>query len=157
MCARAQTRGRRQPGQRRLSLHEDAVRPGPRSGGCYARGVSEPRAVDLPSQSPVSGDDGVWDREVVVDGVRWARVEYAPGHGRGHWCDTPHCGYVVSGTIRYEFEDGREPLDVPAGEGFLLPVSPGHRGRNDGVEPAVLFIIDALPEQPSGGLADSGS
>ncbi len=108
--------------------------------------MSEPRSIDLPGQSPVSNDEGVEDREVVVDGVRWARVEYAAGHGRSHWCDTPHCGYVVSGAISYEFEDGREPLDVAAGTGFLLPASPGHRGRNAGSEPAVLFIIDALPD-----------
>jgi quercetin dioxygenase-like cupin family protein len=107
--------------------------------------VPEPRSVDLPGQAPVSSDEGVEDREVVVDEVRWARVEYAAGHGRSHWCDTPHCGYVVSGAIRYEFEDGRQPLDVGAGSGFLLPASPGHRGRNAGSEPVVLFIIDALP------------
>lgn len=24
------------------------------------------------------------------------------------WCDTPHAGYVVSGTIVHSFEDGRD-------------------------------------------------
>jgi Cupin domain len=98
----------------------------------------------------VSHDAGVEDRECVVDGVRWALVEYGPGHGRAGWCSTPHCGYVVGGAIAYEFEDDREPLVVAAGNGFELPSAPAHRGRNDGSEPASLFIIDALPASGSG-------
>ena len=110
--------------------------------------MPEPRSVDLPGQDPVSHDKGIDDREVLVDGARWALVQYGAGRGRTDWCSTPHCGCVVSGAIRYEFEDGREPLLVAAGGAFLLPATPGHRGRNDGAEPAVLFIIDALPERP---------
>ena len=36
-------------------------------------------------------------------------------------------------------------LLVGAGEGFLLPAGPRHRGTNTGAEPARLFLIDALP------------
>jgi hypothetical protein len=94
---------------------------------------------------PVEHDRDVRDLEHVVGGVRWAVVEYAPGAGRSEWCDTPHAGYVVSGTLLYEFADGSEALRVTSQQGFQLPAVPAHRGRNDGSEPARLFVIDALP------------
>jgi quercetin dioxygenase-like cupin family protein len=103
----------------------------------------EPRAVDF--GEPVSHDPGVRDGEASVGGNRWALVEYAPGSGRADWCDTPHAGYVLGGALTYAFEDGRPPLVLRAGQGFVLPAAPRHRGRNDGTEPARLFLIDALP------------
>ncbi len=93
----------------------------------------------------MSHDPGVRDREAEVAGTRWALVEYSPGSGRTGWCDTPHAGYVVSGTIGYSFEDGRDPLVIGPGEAFALPASPRHRGTNQSPELARLFIIDALP------------
>src|SRR5213595_2316468 len=61
-----------------------------------------------------------------------------PGAGRRDWCDTPHAGYVVSGTITYAFEDGREPVAVGPGGAFVLPAAPRHRGANQGSETARL-------------------
>jgi hypothetical protein len=107
--------------------------------------MSDPRAIGFSGSDPVSHDLGVADREVEIDGTRWALVEYSPGSGREEWCDTPHSGYVVSGAITYSFEDGRDDLVFAADEGFVLPTSPRHRGRNEGDEPARLFIIDSLP------------
>ena len=107
--------------------------------------MTDPRPVDFFGVDPVSHDPGVIDRELEVDGTRWALVEYSPGEGREGWCDVPHAGYVVSGEITYSFEDDRDPLIVRAGEGFVLPPAPRHRGRNEGAEPARLFLIDALP------------
>ena len=107
--------------------------------------MTEPRAIDFSAASPVSHDAGVLDSEAEVAGARWALVEYSPGSGRADWCDTPHAGYVVSGAITYAFEDGRESLVLAAGHGFALPEVPRHRGRNEGTEPARLFLIDALP------------
>lgn len=101
--------------------------------------------VEIRESEPVSHDPGVTDREVEIDGTRWALVEYSPGAGREGWCDVPHAGYVMSGQISYSFEDGRDPLLVGAGAGFVLPPAPRHRGRNEGEEPAKLFLIDALP------------
>jgi quercetin dioxygenase-like cupin family protein len=106
--------------------------------------MTEPSRIDLDAAAPVSHDPGVTDREADVGGTRWALVEYSPGSGRDGWCDTPHAGYVVSGTIEYAFEDGRASLVIGPGQGFALPPEPRHRGRNDGAEPARLFIIDAL-------------
>jgi hypothetical protein len=105
----------------------------------------EPCMIDLSGAEAVSHDAGVLDREADLGGTRWAFVEYSPQSGRREWCDTPHAGYVVSGTIVYSFEDGRQPLVVGPGEAFALPEAPRHRGRNPGAEPAGLFIIDALP------------
>jgi len=104
----------------------------------------EPRRIDFSTLEPTVHDEGVGDRETDVDGTRWALVEYAPGHGRADWCDTPHSGYLISGALTYDFEDGREPFTLQPGEGFALPEAPRHRGRNDGDQPARLFIIDAL-------------
>jgi hypothetical protein len=87
----------------------------------------------------------VTDREIEVDGTRWALVEYSPGSGREEWCDVPHSGFMVSGGLTYSFEDGSGPLIVGVGEAFALPTAPRHRGHNDGDEPARLFLIDALP------------
>lgn len=103
------------------------------------------RAIDFWSAAPVSHDPGVSDREVEVDGTRWALVEYSPGSGREGWCDVPHSGYVVSGSITYSFEDDSGPLEVAGGDSFVLPRVPRHRGRNDGDEPVRLFLIDAIP------------
>jgi quercetin dioxygenase-like cupin family protein len=107
--------------------------------------MTGPRAIKLSAAEALSHDPGVLDWEADVNGTRWALVEYSPGSGRRDWCDTPHAGYVVSGTIAYSFEDGREPLAVGPGEAFALPASPRHRGSNDGPEPVRLFLIDALP------------
>jgi quercetin dioxygenase-like cupin family protein len=107
--------------------------------------MTEPRRIDLSAAEAVVHDPGVCDREADVEGTRWALVEYSPDAWRRDWCDTPHAGYVVSGTIPYSFEDGRDPLVVGAGEAFALPASPRHRGLNDGAEPARLFLIDAIP------------
>lgn len=107
--------------------------------------VSDPQSFDLFAVEGVSHDSGVLDREAEVAGTRWALVEYSPGSGRREWCDTPHAGYVVSGTIVYRFEDGRDPLVVGAGEAFALPAVPRHRGSNENAELARLFIIDAIP------------
>ncbi|MBE2320572.1 cupin domain-containing protein [Solirubrobacter sp. CPCC 204708] len=106
--------------------------------------MSEPRRIDFSSLDAVSHDRDVADQETDVDGTRWALVTYAPGAGRADWCDTPHSGYVLGGTLTHDFEDEREPLRLHAGDAFALPPQPRHRGRNEGDEPTRLFIIDAL-------------
>jgi Cupin domain len=107
--------------------------------------MTDPQAIDFSGVGPVSHDPGVTDRELEIDGTRWAFVEYSPGAGREGWCDVPHAGYIVSGQLTYSFEDGRDPLVIRAGDAFALPTAPRHRGRNDGEEPARLFLIDAVP------------
>jgi quercetin dioxygenase-like cupin family protein len=107
--------------------------------------MADPTVIDFSDVEGVSHDPEVTDREAEVDGTRWALVEYSPGAGRVGWCEVPHAGYVVRGEITYSFEDGRDPLVLHAGEGFSLPPAPRHRGRNEGNQPARLFLIDAVP------------
>jgi len=68
------------------------------------------------------------------------------GAHREDWCEEGHRGYVVSGEIEYEFDDGREPLRATQGEAFLLPPavlgSGAHRGRNTARKSTRLFLID---------------
>ena len=106
-----------------------------------------PRVVSFDGAA-AEHDPDVRDIEQVVDGVRWALVEYAPRAGRTEWCDSPHSGYVLNGELQYEFEDGSPEMRVAGGQAFRLLAAPAHRGRNHGSEPARLFIIDALPAQP---------
>jgi quercetin dioxygenase-like cupin family protein len=111
---------------------------------------SDPPAARVISfdRAAAEHDPDIRDIEHVVDGVRWALVEYAPGAGRGAWCDTPHSGYVLDGELQYEFDDGSPEMRVAAGQAFRLPAAPAHRGRNHGGKLARLFVIDALPAHP---------
>ena len=112
--------------------------------------MTEPRRIDFSTTEPVSHDADVDDGEADVDGTRWALVEYAPGAGRADWCDTPHCGYVLSGDahVRASRTDAT-PLRLAARRRrSRCPSAPRHRGRNEGDEPARLFIIDALRVAP---------
>ena len=93
---------------------------------------------------------GIRAREAEVSGARWAMVEYAEGAGRADWCEEGHRGYVLSGEIEYEFDDGREPLRALEGEAFFLPAAAlgagAHRGRKLAAGPTRLFLIDDRPE-----------
>jgi quercetin dioxygenase-like cupin family protein len=75
-------------------------------------------------------------------GQRWAIVEYEPAAAREEWCTDGHRGYVLSGQIEYEFDDGTARLRVEAGQGFYLAAGTGHRGRNPGDSTTRLFLID---------------
>ena len=102
----------------------------------------DPRVLDLDGLEWDEEAPGVRARHTDVDGVRWAIVEYAPGGGRPEWCTTAHVGYVLSGTIEYEFSDDRPPLQASTGQGFTLPPGAGHRGRNRFEGPATLLVVD---------------
>lgn len=113
-------------------------------GRVMSSGLPSPQVVSFDGVA-AEHDPDVRDLEQIVDGVRWALVEYAPSAGRTDWCDSPHSGYVLDGELLYEFEDGSPTMRVEAGQAFQLPAAPAHRGRNHGDKPARLFIIDALP------------
>jgi quercetin dioxygenase-like cupin family protein len=85
---------------------------------------------------------GIRARQTHVAGRRWALVEYAAGARREEWCLDGHAGFVVSGSVAYEFEDGAEPLTVRAGDAFALATGHAHRGANRADGPTELFIID---------------
>ena len=89
---------------------------------------------------------GIRVKEVDIGGARWAMVEYDEGTRRDDWCEEGHRGYVISGTIQYEFDDGREPLRISEGQAFRLPAAHlgkgAHRGGNVSHQPTRLFLID---------------
>lgn len=109
-------------------------------------GLEEPRRVPFEELDWVDDGPGIRTREVEVSGARWAVVEYGEGAGREEWCEEGHRGFVLSGEIEYQFDDGREPLRAAKGEALLLPpVTLGagaHRGRNLASGPTRLFLID---------------
>ena len=103
--------------------------------------MDEPRYVPFGGLEWTDDAPGIRAREAEVGGKRWATVEYGED-----WCEEGHRGYVVSGEIEYEFDDGREPLRASQGEAFLLPPavlgSGAHRGRNTAQTSTRLFLID---------------
>jgi len=108
--------------------------------------MDEPRYVPFGGLEWTDDAPGIRAREAEVGGQRWATVEYGEGVHREDWCEEGHRGYVVSGEIEYEFDDGREPLRASQGEAFLLPPavlgSGAHRGRNTAQTSTRLFLID---------------
>jgi quercetin dioxygenase-like cupin family protein len=85
---------------------------------------------------------GIRARETLVQGRRWAIVEYARGARRHEWCVDGHVGFVLEGAIEYEFDDGGEVLTAAKGQGFCLSTGRAHRGRNLADRPTRLFLID---------------
>jgi hypothetical protein len=80
-----------------------------------------------------------------IDGKRFAIVEYGPGAARDDWCVAGHYGFVISGRIRYRFEDGSPALEAGAGEGFFLSTDPGHQGANAAADgPTTIFLVDPV-------------
>lgn len=53
----------------------------------------------------------------------------------------PVWAYTSSGDYLVEFQDGRPPISVPAGQAILEPVHAVIRARNAGREPAVLVLF----------------
>lgn len=96
---------------------------------------------------------GIRAKEAEIDGSRWAIVEYEEGARRDEWCEDGHRGFVISGGIEYEFDDGSEPLRAAEGEAFFLPVASlgegAHRGTNLAAGPTRLFLVD-IPAEGSG-------
>jgi hypothetical protein len=108
--------------------------------------VDEPRNVPFGEIEWIDDAPGIQARATQVEGTRWAVVEYGEGASREEWCEEGHRGYVISGSIEYEFDDGHEPLRASEGEAFrLLPARLGggaHRGHNVTSGPTRLFLID---------------
>jgi quercetin dioxygenase-like cupin family protein len=102
-----------------------------------AGGTLDFDAVDWADDQP-----DIHSRAASALGQRWAIVEYEPGAEREDWCTDGHRGYVLTGRIEYEFDDGSAPLAAAQGQGFFLSAGTGHRGRNHGSEPTRLFLID---------------
>ena len=102
----------------------------------------EPAAAAFDLIEWIEEAPGVRAKPLSIAGQRFALVEYQPSAGRDEWCRDGHRGFVAQGAIHYEFEDGREPLQAVAGQGFFLPPGLGHKGRNHHFEPTRIFVVD---------------
>jgi hypothetical protein len=160
--ARTRVRARGQAGQDRLyeafawcGGQATVKRRGVSHGESGSNGgrMGEERSVSFGKMEWTDDAPGIRAREADVEGARWAMVEYEEGVGREELCEEGHRGYVISGEIEYEFDDGREPLRAAEGEAFLLPSAllggGAHRGRNLAAGPTRLFLIDDSSGGPS--------
>ena len=98
--------------------------------------------LDFDSIEAADDQPDIHSRAVPALGQRWAIVEYESGAAREEWCTDGHRGYVLAGSIEYEFDDGTPPLAIAQGQGFWLAAGTGHRGRNTGPTTTRLFLID---------------
>lgn len=81
-------------------------------------------------------DVSVSGREAVV-----ARVELAPGAFAGrHTHPGDEISYVLDGQGEILI-DGRPPLRVKAGDGFVVPGGVKHDAHNDGAQPLMLVGV----------------
>ena len=81
------------------------------------------RAADHPLQEAAPG---LRVREALSPfGVALRYQERAPGAPEGHWCETGHSVFVLSGRLRYRFE-GHEVVAGP-GDMLHIPAGPDHR------------------------------
>src|SRR3954471_10081333 len=104
--------------------------------------MADDQAIELAAQAWHDDGPGIRAKEAHADGSRWAVVEYASGARREEWCTDGHRGFVLDGSIEYEFDDGGEPLRLRAGQAFVLAAGRGHRGANTAGEATRLFLID---------------
>lgn len=116
--------------------------------GAGLRFAIEDVAIELSRIDWTQDVPGIRAREAHIEGRRWAIVEYAPTAKREEWCLDGHAGFVISGAIEYEFEDGGTPLTVGEGDAFALSTGRAHRGTNRSEEATRLFVIDDPADTP---------
>lgn len=82
------------------------------------------------------GDTTVPGREAVI-----VRVEIAPGASAGrHTHPGEEISYVTDGEGEILME-GKAPLKVKAGDGFVIPGGTKHDARNTGTQPLKLVAV----------------
>jgi hypothetical protein len=87
--------------------------------------------------------DGIRLKTVrAADGTTWNRVSYAASAVRHDvWCEKGHRGFVLDGTMSYEYQDG-ETFSISAGNGFIVSAGRAHRGHNRSDALAEFLMID---------------
>lgn len=83
-----------------------------------------------------TGDVSVPGREAII-----ANVEIAPGGSAGrHTHPGEEISYVLSGEGQILME-GHPPLNVKAGDGFVIPGGTKHDAHNTGTQPLKLVAV----------------
>lgn len=73
--------------------------------------------------------------------VRILHIEVPPGAETGwHIHPTPCYGYILSGSLTVELEDGTK-MTYKAGQALAEVVNTRHNGKNTGTEPAKLIMV----------------
>ncbi|MBI5545950.1 MAG: cupin domain-containing protein [Deltaproteobacteria bacterium] len=85
--------------------------------------------------------DGVVGRAVFEPGWRWS-THVKPIAGTQS-CDTSHLGYVISGRMHVEMDDGEQ---AEIGPGDCVMISPGHDAWVTGNEPCVMVDFGSLEQ-----------
>ncbi len=71
-----------------------------------------------------------------------AEASNAPNAPEPHWCETGHSIFILSGRIRYRFDDH----EVEAGPGDMLHIPAGRAHRHQpqviGTEPVRYFLTE---------------
>lgn len=79
-----------------------------------------------------------------LGGISFDRATFEPGWrfsehaGQGASCWERHLGYLISGRMRFQMDDGTE-IDAAAGDVYLVP--PGHDAWVVGNEPCVALDL----------------
>jgi hypothetical protein len=104
--------------------------------GVEARDFSSPDETRTPDKTTVelvNIADGQIGRYTFQPGWRWS--ECIKPIVKTDSCQVDHIGYVVSGTLHIQHEDGTEERLTP---GKVYRIAPGHDAWNPGGEPAVF-------------------
>jgi quercetin dioxygenase-like cupin family protein len=97
------------------------------------------RRIDLESLPWEQPAEGVRAKSVDIDHRRIRFIEFAPGVTDPDWCAKAHVGYLLSGSLEIEFEDGTEVF----APGNVLAIAAGDMHRAKVVEgPVRLFLVD---------------
>ena len=99
-------------------------------------------AIELAARAWEDEAPGIRAQVAPAAGTRYAVVEYEPGAQRPDWCREGHHGFVLDGSLEFEFADDGEPLRLRAGQAFVLAPGRGHRGRNTAHGVTRFFLVD---------------
>jgi len=75
-------------------------------------------------------------------------LEFEPGFLDPNWCERGHVGYVLSGSVRLEYE--KEATFLGEGEAFVIGAGTRHRASNPGTVTVRLFVVSSEePPEPA--------
>ncbi len=67
------------------------------------------------------------------------RAPDPPGTPDGHWCETGHSIFILSGRIRYRFDD--HVVEAGPGDMLHIPAGPAHRHQPQVVGPETVRYV----------------
>jgi hypothetical protein len=123
--------------------------PHPREGNANMKKLAA-RSLDAPDEVRTF-DKGHLD-VVAIDGLTFGRAVFEPGWKWSECvkaiagtdsCELAHTGYVLSGRMHIQMDDGQE---AEFGPGDVMVCPPGHDAWILGDEPCVMFDFSTAPK-----------